>query len=51
MTENTLKTRQDNLIYEWNVETDKLDIVWILEAEDGTWYQKTKSINVRKIMP
>lgn len=45
-----LKPKQDNLFYEWNKETDKLDILWILEDE-GKHYQKVKSINVRKIMP
>ena len=45
-----LKPKQDNLFYEWNKETDKLDIVWILETEDK-FYQKKKSINIRKILP
>jgi len=42
--------RQDNLFYEWNKETDRLDILWILETSDGRFYQKTKSINVRKLL-
>lgn len=46
-----LKTKQDTLVYEYNPETDKLDILWILETEDGKFYQKTKSINFRKILP
>lgn len=45
-----LKPKQDNLFYEWNKETDKLDIFWILETDDGKFYQKKKSINVRKII-
>lgn len=48
--ENTLKPKQDSLYYEWNKNTDRLDVLWILETEDK-YYEKTKSINVRAIMP
>lgn len=44
--ENMMK--QDNLFYEWNYKTQLLDLTWILETEDGKFYQKTKSINVDK---
>ena len=47
---NTLETKQDTLVYEYNSDTDKLDILWILETEDGKFYQKEKSINIRKIL-
>lgn len=46
-----LKTKQDNLYCEFNTDTQLLDILWILETEDGKFYQKTKSINFRKILP
>lgn len=45
-TKEVLKTRQDNLYWEFNTETQKVDILWILETEDGEFYQKKKSINV-----
>lgn len=46
-----LKVRQDKLVYEINKEDlDFLDILWILETEDGKFYQKVKSINIRKIL-
>lgn len=45
MNENTLKTKQDNLFWEFNTETQKIDILWILETEDGKYYQRVKSIN------
>ena len=45
-----LKTKQDTLVYDYNKETDKLDILWLLETEDGRFYQKTKSINIRKLL-
>lgn len=41
-----LKTRQDNLYWEFNTETQKVDILWILEIEGVGFYQKKKSINV-----
>jgi hypothetical protein len=41
-----LKTKQDNLYWEWNKGTKKLDVTWILETEDGKFYQRTKSLNV-----
>lgn len=46
-----LELKQDNLYYELNKEDpDFLDILWILETEEGRFYQKTKSINIRKII-
>lgn len=45
-----LITKQDTLVYEWNKEKDCLDVLWILETEDGKYYQKVKSINVKKVM-
>lgn len=41
-----LKPKQDKLFWEFNTDTQKVDILWILETEDGKFYQKTKSINV-----
>lgn len=41
-----LKIKQDNLYWEFNTDTQKIDIIWILETEDGKFYQKKKSINV-----
>ena len=40
-----LKLKQDNLYWEFNTDTQKVDICWILETEDGVFYQRTKSIN------
>lgn len=40
-----LKTKQDNLYCEFNTDTQLLDILWILETEDGKFYQKKKSVN------
>lgn len=42
-----LKLRQDNLYHEWNPETGRLDILWLLQLEDGRFYQNTKSINLK----
>jgi hypothetical protein len=43
--EKSLSLKQDNLYWEFNTETQKIDILWILETEDGKYYQKMKSIN------
>lgn len=40
-----MKILQDNLYWEFNTETQKIDILWILEIEGVGFYQKTKSIN------
>jgi len=45
MTSSPMKLKQDNLYWEFNTETQKIDILWILETEDGRFYQKMKSIN------
>lgn len=42
----TLKTKQDKLYWEFNQETQKLDVLWILETEDGKFYSKKKSLNI-----
>ena len=39
-----MKIKQDNLYHEFNPETQKIDILWILETEEG-FYQKVKSIH------
>ena len=40
-----LKPKQDNLFYEWNSKEDKLEVLWILETDEGKFYQNKKSIN------
>jgi len=42
-----LAVKQDNLFWEWN-EDGTLSVLWILETEDGKFYQKKKTINVGK---
>jgi hypothetical protein len=41
-----LELKQDNLFWEWV--DGKLHILWILETEDGKYYQKKKILNVNK---
>jgi hypothetical protein len=40
-----LKLKQDNLFWQCT-EDSKVDILWILETEDGKFYQKKKTITV-----
>lgn len=43
-----LKTKQDKLCWEWSEDLNSIEILWILETEDGKFYQKKKKINVSK---
>ena len=41
-----LRMKTDNTFWEWDEDNQYIRILWILETEDGKYYQKLKKIKI-----
>lgn len=41
-----LKPKQDSTYWEWTPDRSHIEILWILETDDGRYYQKFKTIKI-----
>lgn len=41
-----MKLKQDSTFWEWSQDLNHIHLLWILETEDGKYYQKVKKIKI-----
>jgi len=41
-----MKIKQDSTYWEWSQNKEYIELLWILETEDGQYYQKRKTIRI-----